>query len=105
MITESQKQVFGNLLRAGENDQLIIIEAKRARDGKIVSVICGAYSEGDEYPMFPYAEIIDMANGDPTAQYYSPDENDPEKFKEPAVAPITDAEAEQRHRFKLRDDK
>lgn len=84
MLSDGQKQVFGNLLRAGENDQLILLECKRARDGKIVSVICGTYHDGESYLIFPYAEIIDPANGEPTEQYYHPDENDKDKFVEPA---------------------
>jgi hypothetical protein len=80
MLNEVQKQVFGNLLRAGEHDQLNLLECKRARDGKIVAVICGTYHNGEEYLMFPYAELIDPANGEPTEPYYPPDEDNLEGF-------------------------
>ena len=80
MISETDKEQFADLLRAAESDKLILMECRRKSDGKVVNLICGAYYEGEEFNLLPYADLLDRSEGDPIDKYQPADPDDPTKF-------------------------
>lgn len=74
MIDESVNINFKTLCSAFETQHACLMECKRKSDGKIVNLICAINVEDEEYMVVPFAEMIDLNDGNPFEMYCPPAE-------------------------------
>lgn len=69
-IVKKHSRNLDTLKRAFKNDDVMLVECQRVKDGAVVAMLCGCHVNGKgEWEVTPFAEMV---NGDPFEMYRPP---------------------------------